>query len=114
MYVFGIAVLLGLAVVAVALIIERFARFGAMATELWALLLVALGVGTAWLADFSLFTAWQIPVREDWIGIILTGIALAGIAQVWYVTGSLVKVMQRKFLDEAESMEKEKGLRRVA
>ncbi|HEU5161027.1 MAG TPA: hypothetical protein VFU43_28780 [Streptosporangiaceae bacterium] len=111
MYIFAIAVLLGLAVTAVSLLI---ARFISMATELWALLLIALGVGAAWLADFSMFTGWDIPVRENWIGITMTGLVLAGFAEAWYVVLRLLRGLERKYNDEAAFLEREKGLRRVA
>jgi uncharacterized membrane protein len=111
MYIFAITVLLGLAVTAVGLIVARFAT---MATELWALLLIGLGVGAAWLADFSMFTGWDVPVRQNWIGITLTGLAVAGFAEAWFVVLRTLKGLQRKYNDEAASFEKEKGLRRVA
>jgi len=111
MYIFAITVLLGLAVTAVGLIIARFIF---MATELWALLLLALGVGATWLAGFSMFTGWGIPVRQDWIGITLTGLAVAGFAEAWFVVLRLFKGLHRKYNDEAASFEMEKGLRRVA
>jgi uncharacterized membrane protein len=111
MYIFAIVVLLGLAVTGVSMIM---ARFVSMATELWALLLIALGVGAAWLADFSMFTAWGVPVREDWIGITMTGLAVGGFAAAWYVVLRLFKGLERKYNDEAASFEREKGLRRVA
>jgi hypothetical protein len=111
MYIFAIAVLLGLAVAAVSMLI---ARFTSMATELWALLLVGLGVGAAWLADFSVFTGWGVPVREGWIGTTMTGLAIAGFAAAWYVVLRLFSGLERKYNDEAASFEREKGLRRVA
>jgi hypothetical protein len=111
MYIFAIVVLLGLAVTAVSLLISRFVL---MATELWALLVIALGVGVAWLADFNMFTAWNVGVRTDWIGITLTGLAVAGFGAAWYVVLRLFRGLERKFNDEAASFEKEKGLRRVA
>ncbi|HEX6472156.1 MAG TPA: hypothetical protein VF069_23895 [Streptosporangiaceae bacterium] len=111
MYIFAITVLLGLAAVAVAMIV---ARFVVMATEIWALLLLALGVGAAWLADFSMFSGWDVAVRKEWIGITLTGVAIAGFAEAWFVVLRLFRGLERKYNDEAASFEKEKGLRRVA
>jgi hypothetical protein len=33
-------------------------RYLSVARELWELLIVLLGIGAAWLADFDLFTVW--------------------------------------------------------
>lgn len=111
MYIFGITALLGLAVMAVAVLIERYVN---VVAELWALLLVVLGIIAAWLADFSMFASWHVPVRANWIGILLTGLAIAGFAHAFYLLGGVVRNYVRKMGDEAESLEKEKGIRRVA
>lgn len=48
-------------------------------------LLAALGVGYAYLADYSIFSAWGIGVRSDAIGHIVTGFMVAGLAHLWEV-----------------------------
>ncbi|HZD01695.1 MAG TPA: hypothetical protein VFA46_16325 [Actinomycetes bacterium] len=111
MYVFAVAALLGLAVMAVAMIAERYLS---LVQEFWALVVVALGIGVAWLADFNLFGLWAIGVRYEWVGILLTGVALAGIAHVWHGFLGLFTGLIRKYNDEAETIEKSQGLRRVA
>jgi hypothetical protein len=111
MYVFGIAVLLGLGVLALAMIVDRVLS---VAPELWATVLVGLGVGAAWLADFDVWQLWGIPVREDWIGVTLTGMMIGGIALAYRGVGRLLSTFSRKIADEAETLEKEKSLRRVA
>ncbi|HEY8111846.1 MAG TPA: hypothetical protein VII16_03135 [Actinomycetes bacterium] len=35
-------------------------------------LLVAFGIGAAWITGFSLWQLWGVDVRADWIGITLT------------------------------------------
>ena len=76
---FAVAALQGLAIMAVALIAERYLT---LVQEFWAIVLVALGIGAAWLADFNIFSPWGIGVRYEWVGILMTGVALAGIAHV--------------------------------
>lgn len=111
MYVFAVAALLGLAVMAVAMIAERYL---AIVQEFGAIVLAALGVGAAWLADFNIFTLWGIGVRYEWVAILLTGLVLAGFAHVWHVVLGLFGGLIRKYNDEAATIEKDKGLRRVA
>ncbi len=111
MYAFAIVALLGLGLLAV---VKIFGRFVAVAPELQALVLVALGIGGAWLLNVSLFTAWAIPVRANWIGITLTGLIVAGAAYFWGAILDFFGGMYRKTADEAETLEKEHGLRRIA
>jgi hypothetical protein len=111
MYVFAVAALLGLGVMAVAMIAERYLM---IVQELWAIVVVALGVGAAWLADFNIFSLWGIGVRYEWVAIGLTGLVLAGIAYAWHVVLGLFTGLIRKYNDEAAIIEKDKGLRRVA
>ena len=73
MYVFGMVVLLGLAVLVVAKIGNHYLR---QVPGAWAATLVALGVGAAWLTNLNLFSAWSIPVRNSDIAVTLTGILL--------------------------------------
>ena len=111
MYTFGTIVLLGLATLAIGMIGHRYLS---VAREFWAVLLVALGIGAAWLADFSLFTAWGLPVRHHAIGGWLTGFAIAGAAYFWRVVLQFFAGMSRKFGDQARTLEKTENLRRVA
>ena len=111
MYAFAIMALLGLGVLAVMKIFNRYLSF---ASELQALVLVLLGIGGAWLAHVSLFLAWGIPVRADWIGITLTGMVIAGAAYFWGAILDFFGGFARKAVDEAETLEKSQNLRRVA
>ena len=114
MYAFAIMALLGLGVLA---IMKVFDRYVSIASEFRALLLVALGVGGAWLLNLSLFAAWAIPVRSGpagWIGITLTGLIVAGAAYFWGAILDFFGGMSRKASDEAETLEREHHLRRVA
>ncbi len=111
MYAFAIMSLLGLAVLVVSKIADRYL---ALAAELRALVLVALGVGGAWLINVSLFTAWAVPVRFSWVGITLTGLIVAGAAYFWGVILDFFAGLSRKSTDQARTIEQEKHLRRVA
>ena len=45
------------------------------------LLLSALvGVGYAYLFNFSVFAGWKVPVRAEWIGIVATGLFMGALA----------------------------------
>ena len=51
-------------------------------TSNWVLYL-GLGVGYAYLADFSIFTAWGMDVRSHMAGAIITGFMVGGFAWLW-------------------------------
>ncbi|MDN3027925.1 hypothetical protein [Streptomyces sp. S.PB5] len=111
MYAFGMLALLGLAVLIVAKIGHRYLY---LLPELWAFSLVALGMGAAWLADFDLFGVWDLAVRNDTIGVTITGFLIAGAAYFWYEALRFLAGITRRFTDEAKVLEKEQHLRRVA
>ena len=111
MYAFGIVALLGLAVLVVAKIGSRYLR---LVPGPWGFALVALGAGTAWLTNLNLFSAWSIPVRNSEIAVTVTGVLLAGVAYFWREILGLFGGLYRKFTDEARTIERSEGLRRVA
>lgn len=111
MYAFGMLVLLGLAVLVVAEVVHRYLS---VAAEFWAFALVVFGVGTAWLADFDLFGVWGLSVRNDTIGITVTGFLIAGVGYFWREVLHFFAGLARKFTDEAKTLEKTEQLRRVA
>jgi hypothetical protein len=111
MYAFGIVALLGLAVLAVSRIASRYVS---LAAEVWAFVLVGLGVGAAWLINFNLFSMWGIATRDSAIGVTLTGLIIAGAAYFWHKILAFFGGLSRKFTDEAETLEKTEHLRRVA
>ena len=111
MYAFGMIALLGLAILAVGAVGYRYL---ALAREYWAVLLVGLGIGAAWLANFDLFGVWSLAVRNHGIAVTLTGFAIAGSGYFWRVVLEFFAGLSRKFTDQARSMEKTENLRRVA
>lgn len=111
MYTFGMVALLGLAVLIVARIGNRYLR---MLPGAWEFTLVALGVGAAWLINLNVFSAWGIPVRNSEIAVTVTGILLGGAGYFWREFLGLFGGMSRKLTDEARTIESSEGLRRVA
>ena len=111
MYVFGMVVLLGLAILVVAKIGNHYLR---RVPGAWAATLVALGVGTAWLTNLNLFSIWSIPVRNSDIAVTLTGILLAGVGYFWREVLGVFGGLYRKYTDESKLMENSETLRRVA
>lgn len=111
MYALGVMALLGLAVLAVTQLAHRYMSF---ATELYALVLVALGIGAAWLINLNLFALWGVGVRATWIGVTVTGIMVAGIAYFWRPVLGFFAGLSRKLTDEARTIERDEHLRRVA
>jgi hypothetical protein len=111
MYVFAILALLGVGAFAVAAFADRYLS---MAREFWAMTCVAFGIGAAWLADFNLWSLWHLPVRAEWIGVTLSGLAIGAVAFASYGAAHFVSTVSRKVTDEAVTIEQEKGLRRAA
>jgi hypothetical protein len=111
MYAFGMVALLGLAILAVGAVGYRYLT---LAREFWAVLLVLLGIGAAWLADFDLFGVWGLAVRDHGIAVTLTGFAVAGAGYFCRVILEFFAGLSRKYTDQARSMEKSENLRRVA
>jgi hypothetical protein len=111
MYGFGMIALLGLAVVGVGTVAYRYLS---VAREFWALMIVLLGVGAAWLANFDLFAVWNLAVRDHAIAVTLTGLAVAGAGYFWRIVLDFFAGFSRKLVDQARSLEKSEQLRRVA
>ena len=83
-------------------------RYVTYAREGWALVTIAFGIGLAWLADLNMWALWDVPVREPWIGVTLTGVALAGVAYFWTEILGFFRGLERKYNDEAAAIEKHK------
>lgn len=82
--------------------------------ELRAAVALFWGIGLAWLANLDMWRAWNITdLRYGWVGVTLTGAALAGTALILdALVGSLAS-LRRKLDDEAHEMESTE-LRRIA
>jgi hypothetical protein len=102
MYVFALALLFGLGILA----IERFVdRWLTRVPEAWAVLGVALGVALAWIVNFDIFRDWGLDARAGWLGVTMTGIILGGIADFWHFMLGLFSEVMRKVKGEARQME---------
>lgn len=108
MHVFALSLSLGLVALclgrwAARMLPEAIQRFEGVA-------FLAFGLLLAWLADFDAWGAWGVPVREHWVGIALTGLAVGGLAMVWGELMGFVHGIARKSNDEAEVIERDRGL----
>jgi hypothetical protein len=108
---FAVLMLFGLGLLVSVMLAHRYVE---LARESWAFVTVVLGIGLAWLADLDMFRNWQLHVREHWIGVTLTGLALAGLAHFWHEVLGFFGGLERKYNDEAAALEKSQDLRRVA
>ena len=102
MHVLAIVLLLALATMVVA---RWFEQIVPPLTSFDALTACGLGVLGAYLADFDAFAGWNIPVREAWIGTVLTGLFIGGLAHVWREAMGMLHGVARKSNDEAEVIE---------
>lgn len=73
MYEFAIVVLLGIGTFKLVDMLTEYVDVSKIQT----ILTIALGVALVWALDFSLFAAWDIPVRSDIVGYIGTGLMVA-------------------------------------
>jgi hypothetical protein len=108
---FAVMAFFGLGLAVLVMVGHRYVTF---AREGWALVAIAFGVGLAWLADLNMWREWGLHVREPWIGVTLTGLALAGTAYFWTEILGFFHGLERKYNDEAAALEKNQGLRQVA
>ena len=92
MYEFAVVALLGLATLKVVDLLTELvpgiARVRTLAT-------FALAVVAVVALDYSVFSGFGIPVREDWMGTVLTGLIVGSLAGAWqavlaYLGGSEV------------------------
>ena len=111
MFAFAIMALLGLAVLAVTAVA---ARYLSILAQFRALVLVALGVGAAWLIDLDVFNLLIIATRDSAIGVTMTGLMIGGAAYFWQEILGFFTGLTRKLGDEAATLEKSEQLRRVA
>jgi hypothetical protein len=73
MYGFAIVVLLGIGTFKLVDLVSEYVNVSKVHT----LMNIALGVLVAWALDFSLFAAWDMPVRSELWGYIGTGLMVA-------------------------------------
>ncbi|RDI60499.1 hypothetical protein [Nocardia pseudobrasiliensis] len=108
---FGLIALLGLAALIVSRLVVRYLE---MAREFIAVAYVVLGIAATWITDFDVFAAWGLHIRNHPLGIVFTGLIIAGAAYFWQPILGFFEGMARRQIDEAQTLEKSQGLRRVA
>src|SRR4051812_7554939 len=74
MYEFAIVVLLGIGTFKVVDMLNEYVNL----TKIQSILTIALGALVAWTLEFSLFAAWNIPVRSGGLGYVGRGLMTAG------------------------------------
>jgi hypothetical protein len=80
MYTFAIIALLGLATVKLVDVLCDYVHpFG----QLRSLLTFIVAVGGVWALDFSMFAGFETVVRNQDVGIVVTGLTVAGITVAW-------------------------------
>ena len=80
MYTFAIIALLGLATVK---LVDVLCDYVHPFAQLRSLLTFIVAVGGVWAINFSMFDGWNTVVRNDDVGIVATGLAVAGITVAW-------------------------------
>ena len=80
MYTLAVTVLLGLAVFTV---VDALVGLVPGLSLGRSVVTVALAVVGAFALDYSLFEGFGVTLRESWMGILLTGLVLAGMASAW-------------------------------
>jgi hypothetical protein len=81
MHEFAILAFGGLVTAVAVRLMSSYGREMAKASN-W-VLYFGLGVGYAYLVDFSIFSAWGMDVRNHMVGAIITGFMVGGFAWLW-------------------------------
>ena len=101
MYEFATIALLGLALYKV---MDLVGSLGHLSRAASITLTILLGVGLTWLLDYNVFAGWGQVFRDDWMGVVSTGIVIAGMSTVWgSVFGFLASYPHRSSTDTTES-----------
>jgi hypothetical protein len=80
MYTFAVIALLGLATVKLVDVLCDYIR---PLVPIRSLLTFAIAIGAVWALDFSMFTGWDTAIRNQDVGMVVTGVAVAGITVAW-------------------------------
>jgi hypothetical protein len=81
MYTFAVLALVALATVKVVDTLSDL--LGAATMRLRSLLTFVVAIGGMWIIDFSMFSAYGLPVRNREIGVWATGFIVAGLTVAW-------------------------------
>ena len=108
MYTFAIIALLGLATVK---LVDVLCDYVGPLGQVRSLLTFIVAVGGVWALDFSMFDGWNTAVRNHDVGIVVTGLAVAGITVAWRALFAYL-THDRATLDE--TLGEHTGLHRAA
>jgi hypothetical protein len=108
MYTFAIIALLGLATVKLVDVLCDYVR---PLGQLRSLFTFIVAIGGVWVLDFSMFDGWTTAVRNQDVGIVVTGLAVAGITVAWRALFAYL-THDRATLDE--TLGEHTGLHRAA
>lgn len=108
MYTFAIIALLGLATVK---LVDFLCDYVHPLGQLRSLLTFIVAVGGIWALNFSMFDGWNTAVRNHDVGIVVTGLAVAGITVAWRALFAYL-THDRATLDE--TLGEHAGLHRAA
>ncbi len=103
MYEFAVLLLAGLVTAKLVDLVRHATKDVPKAGSL--LIAAAVGIGLAYLLDFSIFAAWGVGVRAETIGVIVTGLVLAGVAGVWHEAIELMRERAHRYHGEATEIE---------
>ena len=80
MYTFAVTVLLGLALLTV---VDVLTDLVPKLSKLRGAVAIVLAVAGAFVLDYSLFEGFGVDLPDAWMGHLLTGVAVAGTANLW-------------------------------
>lgn len=110
MYEFAILLFSGLALCKAVDVWRHYAK--GLDAGMHMLATLGLGVGLAYLLDYSMFAAWGVSVRSEHVGNIVTGFVMAGFAGAWHQALGLMREWAHRYHGEASEIEAR--LRRAA
>jgi hypothetical protein len=102
MYQFATIVLMGLAVTAAVNLVRQF---GETSRGLRIFLDLVLGVLLTWATNYSMFGPWHIAFRNQWMGPVVTGLVIGGLATLWHEVLGLIGSYARRSYGEATEIE---------
>jgi hypothetical protein len=108
MYTFAIIALLGLATVK---LVDVLCDYVPPLGPIRSLLTFAIAIGGVWALDFSMFRGWDTAIRNQDVGMVVTGVAVAGITVAWRALFAYL-THDRATLDE--TLGEHAGLHRAA
>jgi uncharacterized membrane protein (DUF441 family) len=109
MYVFATIALLGLAVATLVDLVGGTVR---VRQPLRPFLTFLAGIGIAWAADLSMFAGFGIDLRTPWMGAVITGLVIGGLACAWHVVLKALATHAGRVNDQATV--NESGIPRAA